>query len=224
MIADTFNNDPDPFALARQGKDDAQLFVLVAEEARLREIGCDFRERADALFFAINDRRERFQDIEEEDLPEPIGPLYAEAQRYEAAADESYDRIRAARPATIADATAVLQRAADYDDPNLARAAIAGLREIAMRDSGSGDPELRQAERDLAALLSKFGGNDDPPVDDEMKRVYSLINATAPATLAGVLVKLRFLADPDIGMEAGDRDDDYSSLRQILSFLEQGAA
>ena len=48
MIADTFNNDRDPFALARRG--DAELFALLAEykrrEQSAEESGIDDDERA----------------------------------------------------------------------------------------------------------------------------------------------------------------------------------
>jgi hypothetical protein len=48
-------------------------------------------------------------------------------------------------------------------------------------------------------------------------------NNTAPTTLTGAAIKLRVLADPAHGMEAGDREDDYVSLRQVLAFIEQEA-
>jgi hypothetical protein len=66
-------------------------------------------------------------------------------------------------------------------------------------------------------------GDEVDPRGKEMGRVFSLINTTAPTTMAGVLVKLRLLADPDNGIEAGDRADDVVSLWQILAFLEQEA-
>src|SRR3954449_6312173 len=97
----------DPFAFARQGEvpptgdrpavpdnDADPLVALTAEEYRLRELGCDYREQADLIRFAISDRRERFRGIEEEDLPDPMGPLYRKAQEYEDAAGEAWDRIK----------------------------------------------------------------------------------------------------------------------------------
>src|SRR4051812_30038816 len=46
------------------------------------------------------------------------------------------------------------------------------------------------------------------------------INNAKPASLLDCIIKLRVLADPIIGMEAGDRDDDVVSVRQVLAFLE----
>ncbi len=54
-------------------------------------------------------------------------------------------------------------------------------------------------------------------------REIEFINNTAPTTLEGAVIKLRVLASPERGMEAGDREDDYISLRQVLAFLEQEA-
>lgn len=44
--------------------------------------------------------------------------------------------------------------------------------------------------------------------------------AAAPATLADAAVKLRRLADPDIGIEAGATAEDPGSIRQVLEVVE----
>jgi hypothetical protein len=36
----------------------------------------------------------------------------------------------------------------------------------------------------------------------------------------GCVAKLRYLTDEEVGMEAGDREDDVPSLRQVLAFIE----
>jgi hypothetical protein len=46
------------------------------------------------------------------------------------------------------------------------------------------------------------------------------LNKTRPTTLAGAIVKLRQLADPEDGLKAGELKYDFKSLRQILAFLE----
>jgi hypothetical protein len=126
-------NDFDPFALGGVQDDDAELFALIAEEARLRDIGCDYRGRADEIYFAISDGKERFRNIEEEDLPEPIGPLYRKAKEYEDASGELCDRIMEYQPATIAGAIALLNWSDQGVDPEIRDNVVAGLREIVMR-------------------------------------------------------------------------------------------
>jgi hypothetical protein len=93
------------------------------------------------------------------------------------------------------------------------------------------DTALIEAERRLQAIMAQWEdpsrGNTDDEADALSHAEYEeieFINNTAPTTLAGAAIKLRVLADPAHGMEAGDRDDDYLSLRQILAFIEQAAA
>ena len=49
---------------------------------------------------------------------------------------------------------------------------------------------------------------------------------TAPASLVGALVKLRLVADPDIGIENGYRADggDFIAIRQVLALIERQVA
>jgi hypothetical protein len=64
---------------------------------------------------------------------------------------------------------------------------------------------------------------DDAAIARRWKRIgecATFLNATMPKTLAGCVAKLRHLTDPEIGMEAGDREDDVPSLRQVLAFIE----
>jgi hypothetical protein len=46
------------------------------------------------------------------------------------------------------------------------------------------------------------------------------INTEPPTSTGDCVVKLRLLADCELGMAAGDRDDDFTSLWQVIEFLE----
>ncbi len=120
--------DRDLFALG--GYETDPVLDLIAEEARLLAIGCDFRHRADVAWFALGDERLRFRGIAEEDRPDPFGPLYAQAQEYEEAAGEVLDEIKRTAPTTIEGAIAQLALAG-YETDELVQMALAGLRAIA---------------------------------------------------------------------------------------------
>jgi hypothetical protein len=53
-----------------------------------------------------------------------------------------------------------------------------------------------------------------------MSELMEAINTTPTRSLADCVVKLKLLADPNIGIEAGDRPDDVPSLRQVIDFIE----
>jgi hypothetical protein len=87
------------------------------------------------------------------------------------------------------------------------------------------DAEILAAWAEIRFLLDDASeeDEDDAALARRWERIgkdMEVLNARAPATLAGCVAKLRFLCDPEIGMEAGDREDDVPSLRQILAFLE----
>ena len=44
-----------------------------------------------------------------------------------------------------------------------------------------------------------------------------------PRTMAGALIKLKVLAHPEHGFEAGERGDDLISVRQVAEFIERSA-
>jgi hypothetical protein len=116
------------------------ILALIAEKRRLLDIGLDFRGRADRAFFALGDaseRRRRFGDIEDEALPAPFGPLYAEAQRFEDASGEMLDRIVETKPVTLAGVIAQLEMSIAAEDDDLVVAALAGLRDIAAKGGAS---------------------------------------------------------------------------------------
>jgi hypothetical protein len=91
-----------------------------------------------------------------------------------------------------------------------------------------GDAELIAAEREMRHLLDEGRNLNEPDPEltqrwDRIGERMTLINNTAPTTFAGCAVKLRFLTDDEVGIGAGDRDDDVPSLRQVLTFVEAEA-
>jgi hypothetical protein len=83
---------------------------------------------------------------------------------------------------------------------------------------------LAQLDHEFNDQLSRFelADRDDELAAAIARRLGDLmgeIAATPPASVADCVVKLRRLADPELGIDAGDRDDDVSSLRQVIGFL-----
>lgn len=73
--------------------------------------------------------------------PDPVLPLVAEQKRlWEAGRDETdahdaiYERLLATAPTTLAGAIAQLEVAVDFDDPDMVKAALVGLRTLAAKD------------------------------------------------------------------------------------------
>ena len=105
----------------------------------------------------------------------------------------------------------------------------ADLDPFAFAGRPEGDAELFRAERRLRDILPLW---EREPLSDEdadalstaMYEQIERINNTAPVTLFGAAIKLRVLAHPDHGMESGEREDDYISLRQVLEFIEREVA
>src|SRR5712671_2598198 len=83
-------------------------FALIMEETRLRNLGSDFRARADMAQHGVDAA----------DQPR----LYAEAERYEEAAGDFYDRIATTPATTVAGILAKLEFA--DDDPKLVNSVI----------------------------------------------------------------------------------------------------
>ena len=61
---------------------------------------------------------------------------------------------------------------------------------------------------------------EDDRLLDQYWGLYSIVAKTKPKWLAGAAVKLRLLLHPDLGMQIGERAEDYIALRQILDTLE----
>jgi hypothetical protein len=108
-------------------------FTLIAEEARLRNLGSDFRARADIALYALDKA-----ELDQADWPEPLSRLYAEAKRYEEAAGDIHDRIVATPATTIAGIVAKLEY--DGDDSELAQSVIKDLRRMAAAKDGEAQP------------------------------------------------------------------------------------
>jgi hypothetical protein len=89
-------------------------FALIAEETRLRNLGIDFRHRADMAQLGLDAA----------DQPR----LYAEAERYEAAASDFYARIVATSASTAAGILAKLEFAGE--DPELIGSVIGDLQKL----------------------------------------------------------------------------------------------
>lgn len=114
-----------------------------------------------------------------------------------------------------------VERRVDFMHETFVANLLAGVERLAQGP----DAELIAAEREMRRLLDE--GRDLNEADDQLTQRWDRIGAciktigrTNPGTLAGCAVKLRFLCDPEIGIEAGDREDDVPSLRQVLAFIE----
>lgn len=87
------------------------------------------------------------------------------------------------------------------------------------------DAALIDAEAEMRRLLDEGRDLDEDDAEltrrwDRINECTAFINTTMPATLAGCAAKLRYLTHFEIGMAAGDRDDDCVSVQQILAFIE----
>ena len=100
-------------------------FALIAEETRLRNLGIDFRQRADLFQHGVNSVDDRPR-------------LSAEAERYEDAADELYDRIATTPATTAAGILAKLEFAGQ--DPKLINSVIGDLLGIVGAKGGEAQP------------------------------------------------------------------------------------
>ena len=95
----------DPFALARSGEPEAGAEL------------CDL----------IAEHRRLWQ----------LGTEFRDTEKgegYDAASRPFRDQIRVTKPSTLAEAIAQLELAAEWDDPDMVKMAVAGLREIAARE------------------------------------------------------------------------------------------
>lgn len=84
---------------------------------------------------------------------------------------------------------------------------------------------LAEAEAEMRELLAVAddAGEAESEVMKPWARIgdlFGVINGTPPTSLHDCVVKLRFLADPDVGIIIGAREDDVPALRQVLAFLE----
>ena len=87
------------------------------------------------------------------------------------------------------------------------------------------DAALLDAEAEMQRLLDEGRDLDEDDAAltrrwDRINECMTIINATMPKTLAGCAAKLRFLTHFEVGMAAGDREDDCVSVQQVLAFVE----
>jgi hypothetical protein len=93
-----------------------------------------------------------------------------------------------------------------------------------IRENVTEDLAILAAEAEIIGLLARGRIASEEVYDAIYLRALALdevIAKAAPRTLAGALVKLRRLLDPEIGIEVGPGANDISSLRQVLAFLER---
>jgi hypothetical protein len=64
----------------------------------------------------------------------------------------------------------------------------------------------------------------DKPLSDRMWALYDQITLSPPVSLASAAIKLRLLADPDLGLENNEGVNDVDSLRQALGLVERVAS
>jgi hypothetical protein len=93
------------------------------------------------------------------------------------------------------------------------------------------DSTLFSAEREMTALRAQsdvlFAAGDREDHSEIWDRIFHLeevIARTPAATLAGAVIKLRRLADPEMGIEIGDNASDALSVRQALAVVEREIA
>jgi hypothetical protein len=61
------------------------------------------------------------------------------------------------------------------------------------------------------------------PLSDRIWTLYDQITLSPPVSLVSALVKLRLLSDPDIGLAAGEGENDVASVQQVLGLVERVA-
>ena len=83
------------------------------------------------------------------------------------------------------------------------------------------DDDFLAIEREMNDLSWHwYARRKDDRLLDQYWGLYSIVAKTNPTGLVSAAVKLRLLLHPDLGMEIGERAEDYIALRQILGTLE----
>jgi hypothetical protein len=103
---------------------------------------------------------------------------------------------------------------------------------VAAANQLSDDASFLAAEQSLAELRQQIAAAADKvasiaeekalvkPLDDKMWGLYGAILSSPPVSIASAIIKLRLLADPNIGIENGGQPEDAEAVRQVLAFLE----
>jgi hypothetical protein len=106
---------------------------------------------------------------------------------------------------------------------------------VAAANQLSDDASFLAAEQSLAELRQQIAAAADKvasiaeekafvkPLDDKMWEFYDAIMSSPPVSIASAIIKLRLLADPNIGIENGGQPEDAEAVRQVLAFLETQA-
>ena len=106
---------------------------------------------------------------------------------------------------------------------------------VAAANQFTDDAGFLAAEQSLAELRQQIAAAADKvasiaeekalvkPLDDKMWGLYDAILSSPPVSIASAIIKLRLLADPDIGIENGGQPQDAEAVRQVLAFLETSA-
>jgi hypothetical protein len=97
----------------------------------------------------------------------------------------------------------------------------------------STDADFLAAEREIAEVRAERDALDiktladaerlDKPLSKRMWALYDQIALSPPVSLTSAAVKLRLLADPDLGLENNEGINDVASLRQALGLVERVA-
>ena len=81
-----------------------------------------------------------------------------------------------------------------------------------------------RAEREALGPSIKTQADEErlgKPISDRIWVLYDQITLSPPVSLVSVAVKLRLLADPDLGLENNEGENDVASLRQALALVER---
>jgi len=83
------------------------------------------------------------------------------------------------------------------------------------------DDDFLSLEREMNDLFQQWDPRrEDDQLLDQYWGLYSVVAKTNAKGLVGTAAKLRLLLNPYLGMEIGERAEDYISLRQILAAIE----
>ena len=86
--------------------------------------------------------------------------------------------------------------------------------------------ELRAEREALSPSIATLADEErlDKPLSDRMWALYDQITLSPPVSLTSAAIKLRLLADPDLGLALNEGVNDVDSLRQALRLVERVAS
>ena len=88
-----------------------------------------------------------------------------------------------------------------------------------------GIADLRAEREALSPSIKTVGDEErlEKPLSDRMWAIYDQIALSPPVSLVSVAIKLRLLADPDLGLALNEGVNDVDSVRQVLGLVERVA-